>query len=312
MHPDEKIREEALHWAVRTGDHEFTDWDGFALWLERSPAHARAYDEAMVPVDDALDTLAHPPAYESALNAANDDTPATTSRWNPRWFGPALAASLAAVAVVGLWQAPAGDDLYVTPRGETLQIALDDGSTIQLAGGSRLIVEDGGARRARLEEGRALFNIRHDESDPFLLVAGNDTLVDAGTIFDVRLGRERLEVGVAEGAVIVNPQTRDLRLDAGERLTLVAGRYTVEPVPLAEVGEWTEGRVTFREAPLGEIAVELSRATGTAFIVAPASEDVELSGSIALGPISQDPRTLELLLGVRVSRNGDSWMLSAD
>ena len=40
MPHDDQIREQALAWAVRTGDPEFADWEGFTCWLEENPAHA--------------------------------------------------------------------------------------------------------------------------------------------------------------------------------------------------------------------------------------------------------------------------------
>ncbi len=311
MNPDAKVREEAVRWAALTGDAAFEDWEGFTLWLECDPAHARAYDEVMAAVADATDALraTEPP---SASQPANDDLPGPIGRRRSQWFGPALAASLAGLAAVGLWQFRDNDETYATAVGETIEIALDEGSTIALAGGSRLVVEDGGERRARLERGQALFRIRHDEGDPFMLVAGGDTLVDAGTIFDVRLGRAGLEVGVAEGAVIVNPQTRKLRLGAGERLTRAGERYVVQPIAPAEVGEWAEGRITFRDAPLAEIASDLTRATGASFAADPGSGGVRLSGSIAFGPVAEDPRALESLLDVKVRRSNEIWVLSAD
>lgn len=310
MHPNENVRDEAARWAALTRESGFDDWDGFTLWLERSPAHARAYDEVVAAVDAAVESLGGEECRPGP-EAANDDAPVAGLR-KARWFGPALAASLAGLAAVGLWQFRSGDEIYATPYGETIEIVLDDGSTIELGGGSRLVVEEDGGRRARLERGQALFRIRHDDSDPFLLVAGNDTLVDAGTIFDVRLGKRSLEVGVAEGAVIVNPLTRRLRLDAGERLMRVEGRYDVARVAPAEVGEWADGRVTFRDARLSEIAIELTRTTGVRFVAAPDSQTLRLSGSIALAPVAADPRTLEPLLGITAEESSDGWVLSAE
>ncbi len=314
MHPDETIHEQALRWAVSTGDPAFEEWEAFTAWLERDPAHGEAYDTVLAAVADGAETFAHRPApMPAAEPAANDDeTPSRAGIWTRRWFAPALAACLATIAFVWVWQTPGADRIYSTAPGETRQVALGDGSTIRLAGGSRLIVAADDARSARLERGRALLHIRHDESDPFRLVAGRDTLVDAGTVFDVRLDATGLEVAVGEGAVLVNPAAQRLRLDAGERLVRRENTYIVSPVAPAEVGEWSEGRVTFRDAPLARIAADLAANTGIAFRVAPDSANVRYSGSIALDPLRADPQSLQPLLGVRVRRVGKGWELSAD
>lgn len=311
MHPDEHIRDEAAHWAVRTGDPAFEDWDRFTSWLESDPDHARAYDEMMSQVDSATGMLIDYPV-EEPLVAANDDEDTFHPLWRRGWFGPALAACLAGLVAAGVWQMRAADEVYVTPMGESMIVALGEGSTAELAGGTRLVIDGEDARSARLERGHALFRIRHDAGDPFRLVAAGDTLVDVGTIFDVRIGRERLDVAVAEGAVIVNPQAQNLRIDAGEGVVRSEGVYVITAVPPAEIGEWTDGRATFRDATLEEITLDLTRATGIAFSVQPGSEAMRLSGSIALGPVRSDPRTLEALLGVRARPVGDGWVLSLD
>src|SRR5690606_10376421 len=218
MQRDDRLLDEAAAWAVRTGDSGFTDWDAFTAWLERSPDHAAAYDRVAAAVAEAAEGL--PPSL------ANDDReqPARISR---RWFGGAIAASLAALVVLGVWR---GDGTYVeqTAPGETRMIALDDGSRIDLAGGSVIELDRDDPRFARLEHGRALFTIRHDEANPFVLEAGEDRLVDAGTVFDVSLDDGNFAVSVGEGAVIFNPERQSVRLEPGDTLRRVRGSEDYE------------------------------------------------------------------------------------
>ena len=307
MQPDETIRDEAALWAVRTGDPAFDDWEAFTLWLERDPAHARAYDAAVSAVEDALGALAPAPLPV----AANDEDEGAGGPALRRWFGPALAASLAGLLALGVWQMQGGETTYATVAGETETIALADGSSIALGGDSRLVLDEDEPRFARLEQGQALLRIRHDDANPFRLVAGNDTLVDAGTIFDVRLGRDRLDVEVAEGAVIVNPQTRNLRLDPGERMTRLGEEYLTGTIATDAVGEWSEGRITFRGETLARIAEDLSRATGVTFTAASGSGGVTLSGSVMTEPLRSNPTSLGPLLGVTVRRAGETWVIAA-
>ncbi|MBA3998953.1 MAG: hypothetical protein C0466_17570 [Candidatus Accumulibacter sp.] len=206
-----------------------------------------------------------------------------------------------------LWFGPGGEQLYRTAPGETQLIALEDGSTVELAGGSTLALE--GARAARLEGGQALFTIRHDAANPFVLTAGGERLVDAGTVFDVRLAGETLDVAVAEGAVIVDPQGQAIRLDPGERAVRQGGRFRRAEVDAAAVGEWRRGRISFEGAHLAEIAAELTRATGTRFTSTDTA--TRLSGSIAVDAVRAEPQALEPLLGVRITRSDDGWMIAA-
>lgn len=311
MNPDQPIRDVAVHWAMLTREPDFEDWESFTDWLEADPAHAQAYDEvqfALEEADAALERLPAPeyaPAPEPEYAAANDNPPAWLSRRG--WLGGAVAAALVLALTSVLWLLPGGTT-YETAPGETRLIALGDGSTVELAGGSRIALE--GERMARLEAGQALFTIRHDDANPFVLTAGEDRLVDAGTVFDVRLAGETLDLAVAEGAVIVNPSGQNLKVTAGGRAVRGAGgRYALAAVDPSAVGEWSRGRISFENASLAEIAAELSRATGLRF----ASTDTatRLSGSIALDQVREDPRALEALLGVRVRSAGEDWVLEA-
>jgi len=305
MPHDDKIREQAVAWAVRTGDPEFSDWESFTSWLEENPAHAEAYDHFAAAAADAAEDM--PPVPD----AANDEEPAP-ARVSRRWVGGAIAASLAVLALVGVWRS--GDDRYMveTAPGELRSVALSDGSEISLSGGTRLELDSNAPRFARLEEGQALFTIRHDDADPFILEVGEDTLVDAGTIFDVRRTASAMTVAVAEGAVIFNPSAQNVHLAPGDVLTSAVGSddYTLGSVPLDRIGEWREGRVTFENASLAEIAAELARATGIAFRADPGGAGQAVSGSILVAPLREDPRALGPLLGVVVRPAGDGWVIA--
>lgn len=310
MSTDQPIREAALAWAMATRAPDFADWDGFAAWLEADPAHAGAYDAVQYALEDADAVLAALPEPEpepvAAPEPANDNPPGWLAG-RRAWLGGAIAASLVVALTSVLWFGPGGETLYRTAPGETQLIALEDGSTVELAGGSTLALK--GARAARLEGGQALFTIRHDAADPFVLTAGGERLVDAGTVFDVRLAGETLDVAVAEGAVIVDPQGQAIRLDPGERAVRQGGRFRRAEIDAAAVGEWRKGRISFEAASLAEIAAELTRATGTRFTSTDTA--TRLSGSIAVDAVRADPKALEPLLGVRITRSDDGWMIAA-
>ena len=291
---------DAVAWAVRSADPDFAEWDAFTAWLEADPARAAAYDRVAVAATDAAAVLALVP------QPANDD--ADAGRWTRRrWLGGALAAALAVVAVFALRDP--GPAIYETAPGETELVQLPDGSTITLAGGSR--IELTGARAARLAHGQALFTIVHDDADPFVLLAGEDRLVDAGTVFDVKLGLGGLDLGVSEGAVVFNPGGADVRVDAGNRLASRKGqRIFVGRIDNAQVGEWLEGRLTFELATLDVVAEDLTRATGVRFFAVPGSSRNTVSGSLLIEPVERNPRSLESLLNVRVRRTADGWELA--
>ncbi len=306
---DPTLREQAVHWAVLTGDPEFDDWDGFTAWLEADPDHARAYDEVAAAVADAAEAL---PANHVVDPAPANDNPAPPPHRLPRraWLGGAIAASLAIIATIGVLRSGSGS-VYTTAPGQVEVIALGDGSTVTLAGDSRLVLRGDDRREARLERGQALFDLRFKGGRPFEVAAGDDTMRDIGTVFEVRRLNKATAVAVAEGAVLFDPAGRRIRINPGEGLTRRDGSDRIERarLPGATVGEWREGRQSFRDATLGDVAAMLSAATGQSFTVAPGAADKRVSGSVMLDPIRRDPASLGPLLGVTARADGETWVL---
>jgi transmembrane sensor len=299
-----KILDEATLWAVRTEEPGFDDWSAFTAWLEAFPEHAEAYDQVMIAAEEGAAALVAQPA--------NDREPVEEPQAR-RWFLPAIAACLALVAALWVWQLGSAEEIYRTAPGETRVIALADGSSIVLAGDSELAVDPDEVRQARLEKGRALFEIRHDESNPFRVEVGTATLVDAGTVFDVNIRATAISVGVSEGAVIYNPAKQNARVEPGQLLTIGkdGGNYRVANLPLDQVGEWREGRLTFRNATLADVAADLARASGIDYRVAEGGATHAISGSVMIDPLRADPSSLGPLLGVEVRSQGDAWVIAS-
>jgi transmembrane sensor len=310
MTNDDTIRAQAVNWAVRTGDPAFEDWDSFTLWLAEDPAHAQAYDAICASVNDIADLMsAALPANDYSTVDHADTAPAGVSR--RRWLGGALAASLVLFSGWAFWQGNQRDLYRVqTVPGETRTIALDEGGRIDLAGGTVMELDHDDPRFGRLEQGRALFTIRHDDNAPFTLLVGHDRLVDVGTVFEVRRDNSGMSVAVSEGAVQYNPNAQNVLVSPGELLrTSSDGRqHTVSSISPKQVGEWREGRLTFSGSSLHEVATDLTNATGVEFGVAGGAAKA-VSGSVLVDPIKEDPRSLGPLLGLEVRAAGERWVI---
>lgn len=301
---DRTMLDEAALWAARTGDPAFADWDGFTAWLGGHPARAEAYDRVMAAVDEVA--AGGLPAPERMFEIEDNVVP--LRRRPGMWIGGAVAACLAGALTFGLWQMREAPVIWRTAPGEMRELALADGTTVAMAGASVLSV-DPDHRHVELVEGQALFTVRHDESREFAVRVGDDTLVDIGTVFEVRKGSAAMSVAVSEGAVMFNPDAEAVRVDPGRKLLVRGSRIDLSESPAALVGEWREGRLTFREATLADVAADLSRATGVSYRVAPGAAGRTISGSVALDPIRKDPASLGALLGVTVRGSGKDWTI---
>jgi transmembrane sensor len=189
-------------------------------------------------------------------------------------------------------------------------VALADGGSVVLSGGTSLELDRDNSRFARLESGQALFTIRHDERNPFAVEVGDDRLVDAGTVFDVEMSEGGMQVAVSEGLVLFNPGKQNVRVAPGHILAKKGRDHALTVVAPEQVGEWRSGRLTFEDAPLSVVAARLSRMTGIDFAAEGAGGS--FSGSLSIAPLREDPASLGALLGANVRHEGGRWIIAAN
>jgi transmembrane sensor len=302
------LEEQAIDWHIRQRDMSAAEWDAFATWLEGSPAHARAYDavamaDAQLTPPETMAEVAPEPV------AANDN-----AGWGRWWLMGGVAAAVALVAgPVALRSRP---DIRIeqTRPGEMRQIALNDGTRIELSGGSRLRYDRHDTRTATLEQGQALFHVRHDPSAPFELQAGDVAIRDMGTVFDVRRQGGRLDVSVAEGAVSLAPLGERIALTAGQGIRLDEGRHRLSRVTVdpATVGGWREGLLDLDGETVGTIAARLQSAYGMRIAVEGPLVDRPVTGVVRMtGDADKDVPRLAKLIGAGWRQSGGDWILRA-
>lgn len=272
------VNEEALAWVIRTRDPGFDDWEAFTIWLEGDPARAPAYD-ALMAQDAELDAI-FPADPVTLPRPANDIAPPRRPVW--RWAaGGAIAAALVATVSIGMMNRA---DIYsVTTRpGETRLVALDDGTTIDLNGDTRLRLDRNDARFAALDRGEAAFTVRHDASDPFRVSVGDAVFEDAGTIFNIVHTDKATRIGVSEGKVIYNPQAEAIALPAGRALADDAEGLRVMDVAPAAVASWREGRLVYNNAPIRDISQDIGRSLGIRVMTTASAQAMRFTGTIEL------------------------------
>jgi len=301
MRHEPGIEAAAIDWLIRQRDPAFADWERFADWLAADPAHASAYHE-MALLDGDLEAL---PANDVSAAPAR-----VSRRW---WLGGALAASLAVVAGIGVLRQAPETQRIETAMGETRTLALADGSRIALNGGSAILLDKADPRRATLERGQALFHVVHRDEAPFRVRVGDAQIVDVGTVFDVTRTDGRTIVAVSEGAVVYDPASSNVRVNAGRRLAVddAGGQAVVGPVSPASVGGWQVGQLVYDGAPLREVAAEIERTTGVRIRTSPGAAAIPFRGAFQTG--ADEARMVEdlaALSGTRATRDTGGWTLS--
>lgn len=309
------IEQEALGWVIRLQHADADDWSEFEAWLECDPERAEIYWRLAAADADVADALAAPlpPAKVIPFEGA------PRSRWRMPSLILPLAASVAMV-VGGYWAlrpapAPHGPQLYAveTLPGELREIALADGTKIALNGATRIELDRASPRSVQLVRGQARFDVVHDARAPFVVAAGDATIRDVGTVFDLVRDPSGLRVAVAMGAVLYEEKAGSHRLNAGDSLVRRAdGQVSLARIDPADVAAWREHRLIYDRAPFAMVAADLARSTGVSVTVDPAIGGRRFSGGIRLRPDDADTvARAAAMMGVTARKDGTGWRLAA-
>jgi transmembrane sensor len=281
--------QEAVHWCVKrhSGDWSTVDNAVFEQWLVASEANREAHRK-----------VAH--AWSVAGQLTEPEV--SLRRVPSRSFRP-VAFAVLALAVLAPFLAWEGErwwngvpETLATGRGQFKTLALADGSEVQLDADSEAVVRVGHhGRSAELLRGAALFVVVHDDARPFEVKAGGGRIVDLGTRFDVDIRSGRVHVDVFEGRVAMRTASGDTELLAGQgagyddRGLLSPIIAVTEPAPA-----WREGRLVFRDEPLGEALERIARYHPVSFGFAdPAVAELRISGVFRAGDLDRFLKTLE-------------------
>jgi transmembrane sensor len=269
-----------------------------------------------VDVPDAVPT-AEPPATPATGRVPRGGRRRVVAGW-------ALAAGIAlgiGVAAVVQWNASRGEQ-FATQVGAREAVTLADGSHVTLNTHTRgRAVVNERERRFWLDEGEAYFEIAHDPSRPFVVLAGRDRVTVLGTKFSVRHEGGRTEVTVLEGRV---------RLDRGapgggpsvpvvmtrnESAVALAGNVLVVAKNEQAVRDelsWREGRLVFDQITLAEVADRFNRYNSTQLVIEGTAAERRFSGSFDANNVDGFARLMHESFGLDVRTEGTRIVVAAD
>ncbi len=327
------LDEQAIAWLVRlhAGAEAETDtaWTDLEAWLSEDPAHLDAFERveslwaelgdravevaARLAPDDLHEAQILPFAPARALVAP----PARSlrSRAWAVWGSAGAVAAAAAVAVLTL--APVAPTAYATGRGETRHIMLQDGTQIDLNSGSRIAVSfDGHARRVKVEDAEASFDVAHDSARPFLISVGDQQIRVVGTQFNVRRRDAGLTLTVSRGVVEVRPlagESQAVRLFAGDQLAHRDGDAgsMVSHVAAADAFAWRQHRLICHACTLGGVAGDLNRTFAIPVDVDASARLLTFTGVLVLDDEDAVVKRLGEFLPIKADRSSGRIALSS-
>lgn len=208
---------------------------------------------------------------------------------------------------------------FETKPGERRTIPLPDGTEVVLGAASTLTVAEGyratgdGPREVTLK-GEGFFRVTHDERRPFRVSAGATVVEDLGTEFAVRayVGDPEVRVAVASGSVAVRrgttPQPDAVLAPSDVAIVRDTGSITLaRGVDISRYTAFTDGRLVFTDAPLADVARELTRWYGIEVRVTDeALLDRHLTAAFEAESLDEVLRVIGMTLDVRYQRGESS------
>jgi len=264
----EWLRESALHVAEML--HVLEAHDGLAHFKRWAHIDTAGWEH-----DQTDDTVVELSTIASRPSASSDHhgTLQEKKHWSKRAsYLAGIAASSLLVLGVSLWLTLSGQTIE-TRRGERLELALSDGSVLQVDPETRMRVKlhDSDGRVVILEHGRALFRVAKDPERPFMVRANGTTARAVGTSFAVETQMQDVIVTVAEGKVAVSvpplagsnngePEIAAM-LIADQQLTVggSSASPSVRKVDSERALAWASGRLVFEHTLLPQVLNEFNR-----------------------------------------------------
>ena len=324
------IEKEAAGWLARK-DAGWSTADEAALesWLAESTAHRVAFLRlnAAWGRADRLAALGSPSSQVAAVVEDGAEQAHAPSNWG-KWPRFAVAAALTALAIGSLIGVSVftgqgvARSTYQTEVGGREFIPLADGSRVELNTDTRLRTSVSKAHRmVWLDRGEAYFEIAHDTSRPFVVVAGLRRVTVLGTKFSVRRDGDDVQVKVIEGRVAVDslvdadhPAPTSVGAVRGGQVMIVKEESALvmarSVATLHDELSWRQGLLVMDQWTLAQAASEFNRYNRTKMTIAPSVADMRLGGSFEAANVEAFARLLHEGFGLKVQLNNDQIVVS--
>ena len=314
----------AADWWVRLRAPDATDdaVDQWLAWTQEDVRHLEAFERVneLASQLGSLDQVSR----QSLINAfARSEAP------RRKWMPLAAAASFAAVMLSGAiylawprFESGGNMQVYNSAIAQNRDITLPDGTQVALGAASTMTSQfSGGQRRIELKNGEAFFQVVHDQSRPFVVAAGDISVRDIGTAFDVRRTGERVTIAVTQGRVEIadmnqkpgESQRGTLEVTAGQLVSYdpATSSMTVGSVAPEQATAWRDDRLEFIDEPLGVVIANVNRYSSQPLHIADADlSKLRYTGSIRTDAIDSWLGALPQVFPLRVNKQSDQVILS--
>jgi|HubBroStandDraft_2_1064218.scaffolds.fasta_scaffold02368_5 transmembrane sensor len=209
---------------------------------------------------------------------------------------------------------------YATDIGGRKTVTLADGSHIELNTDTHIRAEI--ARDSAtlwLDKGEAYFEIKHDPSRKFVVIASGRTITDLGTKFRVKSQADHVQVALLEGRVSVESsdaagkpqkavlQPGDVAIGYSHSLSVISESRK----DLEDDLSWRKGTVVFDNVSLADAVADLNRYNTKHIVIPdPAVARRRIAGTFRTDDVQGFAALAQDLLKLRVDNRKDAIVIS--
>ena len=306
------IDRQAVRWhnLLQAGEPTQQQLVDYIEWLRASPRHEAAIAE----YETARGLLAElaQDADIAGLLAVESEQPDIVQRslaGKMRWLAACATAVLAIGALFYFYQ-PAGDQYqsaarYVTALGEQKTHRLADGTQITLNTATEIVVLYSGKERLiKLQRGEALFDVASDSERPFTVSTRFGHTRALGTLFNVRVRADRVDVALLAGAVEVAAADKAAvrRLVEGQQVSYRTDG-TLSPTRAVKADDvllWTKRKLNFKGTRLQDVVAEINRYSARKLVIDdPSMNDMTITLRLGVDNIDSFLSVSEEVFGIK-------------
>lgn len=350
-YPDEpnllELNRLAIDWLIKMNADEVSDEDmhGFADWLSLDAAHANAFAEAEDTFNRMIATgtqlkqklrnaaeAANPLSPQAMMQGISVNPAKTRAQPKPTKHWLAVPLTLAAallIAILGvmpqqahLFDAYLSD--YHTGTGEQRDIQLADGSRLLLNTNSAVSVAyQDSLRIIDLRHGQVRFTVAKDSQRPFEVHSGALAVRALGTVFEVyHQETGDISVTVQEHAVsarlsafdetATSQQAQPVIIHEGQQLHYLGGKHLPAPQTsdVSQLTAWQQQKLFINDRPLGEAVAELSRYRNGRIVVPDAKlNNQRVTGVFSLADPDEALHAISAALALQETRLVHWWVV---
>lgn len=259
------IQEQATHWvSLEIDGKNLKDNKEFNIWIE-NPENKKAFEEEKNLINQ---IKALPKDFLDELkNEVKQNREIENKRKNfLKKIVPLVAACILTVICVSLFvEFPNYSKEYLASNKIQNDILLPDNSKISLDANTSINVKYYKDKRVvKLSDGKAIFDVTSNKTQPFIINTKRINVKVLGTKFEVVNLENKLQVNVLEGKVQVSKALDDKELaivTKGQSLQLDnnANLISQNSVNIEKMFQWREGKYSFKQTSLNEVLNEFSK-----------------------------------------------------